>query len=334
MKRYGQACATARALDVVGDRWSLLIVRELTLGPRRYRDLAAGLPGIPSNVLAARLKDLQAAGVVPRRTLPAPTDVTVYELTGAGRALQPALNELLRWGLHYAPEPSPGDASQPGWALLAAAGRPAALPAGQTCELRVGPEIFYLGSDAGTLTVRRGPAPDGDAVITMPAGTLYGLLGGQMTVTGAGLRRAAAARRPGRGPARPRHDVHRRAAAVLRRLPGRRVRRQRGLLAHRPRGAGRRRRARRPGRAVADHHHLRRGPAAHPGVRRVRRDEHRPRRDPPDRPRPAHHLRLVAVGAVRQRAHPRRRRAGRTAGAGRDPPPPRPVAPAPPHRPP
>ncbi|GAA3799647.1 hypothetical protein GCM10022403_037160 [Streptomyces coacervatus] len=73
-------------------------MRELSLGPRRHRDLAAGLPGIPSNVLAARLKDLQAAGVVVRRTLPAPTDVTVYELTDAGRALQPALKELLAWG--------------------------------------------------------------------------------------------------------------------------------------------------------------------------------------------------------------------------------------------
>src|SRR5215467_8290503 len=83
MKHYGQACAIARALDVVGERWSLLLVRELTFGPRRYRDLATGLPGIPSNVLAARLKDLQAAGVIARRTLPAPTDVTVYELTGA-----------------------------------------------------------------------------------------------------------------------------------------------------------------------------------------------------------------------------------------------------------
>ena len=124
MKRYGQACAIARALDVVGERWSLLLVRELTFGPRRYRDLATGLPGIPSNVLAARLKDLQAAGVVTRRTLPAPTDVTVYELTDAGRALQPALKELLDWGLRYGPEPSPGDAAQPGWALLAAAGRP------------------------------------------------------------------------------------------------------------------------------------------------------------------------------------------------------------------
>src|SRR5215472_10066412 len=147
MKRYGQACTIARALDVVGERWSLLLVRELILGPRRYRDLATGLAGIPSNVLAARLKDLQAAGVVTRRTLPAPTDVTVYELTGAGRALQPALNELLDWGLRYAPPPSQDDAAQPGWGLLGAAGRPTALPAGQTCELRVGPELFYLSSD-------------------------------------------------------------------------------------------------------------------------------------------------------------------------------------------
>jgi len=185
MKHYGQACAIARALDVVGDRWSLLLVRELTFGPRRYRDLATGLPGIPSNVLAARLKDLQAAGVIARRTLPAPSDVTVYELTGAGRALQPALRELLDWGLRYGPEPSEDDASQPGWGLLAAAGRPTALPAGQTCELRVGREIFYPGSDTGTLTVRRGPAPDGDAVVTMPAGTLFSLLTGQLTVTGA-----------------------------------------------------------------------------------------------------------------------------------------------------
>ena len=124
-------------------------------------------------------------GVITRRTLPAPTDVTVYELTGAGRALQPALNELLDWGLRYGPEPSPGDAAQPGWGLLGAAGRPAALPAGQTCELRVGPEIFYLGSAAGMLTVRRGPAPDGDAVVTMSVGTLFSLLTGQMSVTDA-----------------------------------------------------------------------------------------------------------------------------------------------------
>jgi hypothetical protein len=125
-----------------------------------------------------------AAGVITRRTLPEPGDVTVYELTGAGRAPQPALSELLNWGLRYTPEPSGDDAAQPGWGLLAA-GRPAALPAGQTCELRVGPERFHLGSDAGKLTVRRGPAPDGDAVVTTPACTLFSLVTGQMTVADA-----------------------------------------------------------------------------------------------------------------------------------------------------
>ena len=183
MKRYGQACAIARALDVVGERWSLLLVRELTLGPRRYRDLATGLPGIPSNVLAGRLRDLQAAGVITRRELPAPTDVTVYELTEGGRALQPALNELLDWGLRYGPEPSGDDEAQPSWALLGARGRPTALPDGQTCELRVGAEGFYLSSDAGKLIVRRGPAPDGDAVVTMSADSLYSLVTGGTTVT-------------------------------------------------------------------------------------------------------------------------------------------------------
>jgi len=84
-----------------------------------------------------------AAGVITRRTLPAPADVTVYELTGAGRALQPALKELLDWGMRYGPEPSQDDVSQPSWPLLAAVGRPSALPAGQVCELRVGPEFFY-----------------------------------------------------------------------------------------------------------------------------------------------------------------------------------------------
>jgi len=126
-----------------------------------------------------------AAGVITRRTLPAPADVTVYELTGSGRAPQPALHELMDWGLRYAPEPSGDDAAQPGWGLLGAAGRPTALPAGQTCELRVGPEFFYLSSAAGTLAVRRGPAPDGDAVVTMPADTLYSLLTGQVTVADA-----------------------------------------------------------------------------------------------------------------------------------------------------
>src|SRR2546429_9573751 len=106
MKRYEQTCAIARALDIVGERWSLLLVRQLTLGPRRYRDLAAGLPGIPSNVLATRLQALRAPGVITRRPLPAPTDVTVHAPTGARRALQPALTGILHSGLPYAPAAS------------------------------------------------------------------------------------------------------------------------------------------------------------------------------------------------------------------------------------
>src|SRR5258708_4784704 len=175
MKRYGPACAIASPRDVVGERWSLLLVRELTFGPRRYRDLATGLPGIPSNVLAGGLKDLQAAGVVTRRTLPAPTDVTVYELTDAGRALRPALNDLLDWGLRYGPQPSQDDEVQPGWALLGAAGRATALPGGQTCELRGGPAVPYLSPDPGQLDARRGPTREGDAAATLAADTRYRL---------------------------------------------------------------------------------------------------------------------------------------------------------------
>src|SRR6266700_4197698 len=98
-------------------------------------------------------------------------------------ALEAAARKLLRD--HGTVCASSQRSSQPGWGLLGAAGRPAALPAGQTCELRVGPEFFYLSSDAGKLTVRRGPAPDGDAVVTMPAGTLYSLLTGHTTVSDA-----------------------------------------------------------------------------------------------------------------------------------------------------
>jgi hypothetical protein len=98
-------------------------------------------------------------------------------------ALEAAARKLLRD--HATVCESSQRSSQPGWGLLAAAGRPAALPAGQTCELRVGPEFFYLGCEAGVLTVRRGPAPDGDAVVAMSAGTFYSLLTGQATVAGA-----------------------------------------------------------------------------------------------------------------------------------------------------
>jgi DNA-binding HxlR family transcriptional regulator len=175
VKTYKQRCPLARALDVVGERWSMLVVRELTLGPRRYSDLLDGLPGIPTNLLVTRLKDLQAAGIVTKRKLPPPTAVTVYELTEAGNALRPALAELRAWGAHYGPAPAETDTARPSWVLMSASNRPTALPGGRTCELRIGDEFFHVSAIDFTLKVHGGPARSPDAVITMPAETLYHL---------------------------------------------------------------------------------------------------------------------------------------------------------------
>lgn len=97
-RRYGQFCPLAKALDVLGERWTLLIVRELLVGPKRYTDLRTGLPSLATDLLAARLHELQQAGVVTRRQVPPPTRATVYELTARGWALRPAIRELSRWG--------------------------------------------------------------------------------------------------------------------------------------------------------------------------------------------------------------------------------------------
>src|SRR5207249_10868829 len=99
-RSYGQFEGLATALDAVGERWTLLLVRELLLGPRRYKDLLEGLPGIGTNLLARRLKELKGAGVIVKRSLPAPAGSSVYELTDSGRALEPDLIELARWGMN------------------------------------------------------------------------------------------------------------------------------------------------------------------------------------------------------------------------------------------
>src|SRR5450759_1201303 len=104
-RTYGQFCPVARALDLLGERWTLLIVRELLTGPQRYSDLRDHLPGMWSNLLAQRLRDLDAAGLVQRRELPPPAARLVYELTEQGRALAPVVYELARWGLELLDEP-------------------------------------------------------------------------------------------------------------------------------------------------------------------------------------------------------------------------------------
>jgi DNA-binding HxlR family transcriptional regulator len=114
MKRYDQYCPIAHSLGLVGERWTLLVVRELMHGPKRYTDLAEHLPGIGTNILADRLKELEAAGLVLKHKLPPPAASTVYELTAAGRNLRPVLHELARFGARLM-GPPPLDALSPGW---------------------------------------------------------------------------------------------------------------------------------------------------------------------------------------------------------------------------
>ncbi|CQR60920.1 winged helix-turn-helix transcriptional regulator [Streptomyces leeuwenhoekii] len=117
-RSYDQYCSVARALDVVGDRWTLLIVRELLAGPRRYTDLHADLPGVSTDVLASRLKDLERDGLTTRRRLPPPGAVYVYELTPRGRELLPVLQALGNWGSAELGERRPTDAVRAHWFAL------------------------------------------------------------------------------------------------------------------------------------------------------------------------------------------------------------------------
>jgi DNA-binding HxlR family transcriptional regulator len=182
MKSYGQRCSVARALDVIGERWTPLIVRELLLGPRRYTDLQEALPGIGTNILATRLADLQDHGVVTKRTLPPPTPAAVYELTEAGEALAPVLAELRAWGNRFGRKPKAGDAVRPAWILQGAASRGAPLGRGRSCALQVGPEVFELASEDGETAVKARPAAAPDATITIEPRVLAGLASGKIDV--------------------------------------------------------------------------------------------------------------------------------------------------------
>lgn len=143
-KHYEQYCPVAHALELIGERWSLLIVRELLKGPKRYTDLAGALPRIGTNVLAARLKDLETWGVVGKRRLPPPTPVQVYELTPYGLALKPVLRELARWGLRSLPAPQDDDALAPGWLPGALDTFFAPVAPDGSFEFRIGDEVASL----------------------------------------------------------------------------------------------------------------------------------------------------------------------------------------------
>jgi DNA-binding HxlR family transcriptional regulator len=142
-KRYDQYCPIAHALGAVGERWTLLVVRDLMAGPKRYTDLAASLPGIGTNILAARLRELEESGLVEKRKLPPPAASTVYELTAYGRDLRPVLHELARWGARSL-GPPPLDALDEGWLVgaLDIALSPLAVPG--KIAFRVGAEEASL----------------------------------------------------------------------------------------------------------------------------------------------------------------------------------------------
>ncbi|MEU6197151.1 winged helix-turn-helix transcriptional regulator [Streptomyces sp. NPDC047061] len=198
-RSYDQYCSAARALDVVGDRWTLLIVRELLAGPRRYTDLHADLPGVSTDVLASRLKDMERDGVATRRRLPPPAAAYVYELTERGRELLPVLQALGKWGEPELGERRPTDAVRAHWFALPLLRGLAGLEGEGLVEVRLGEGHFHLhvGAEGGPV-YGDGPAPaEPDARLVLDTGTgtalARGELGlpeavrtGRVTVTGDG----------------------------------------------------------------------------------------------------------------------------------------------------
>src|SRR6476661_629505 len=156
-RSYGEACRFAHALDVVGERWGLMVVRELLLGPKRFTDLREGLPRASTNILVERLRELEERGVIRRRKLPPPYGASVYELTEWGRELEPVVTQLGAWG---ARSPFPPDSHQIGadsivLALRSLFDAEAAEGIESSYELRLGEERFLAAVAGGRLELRR-----------------------------------------------------------------------------------------------------------------------------------------------------------------------------------
>jgi DNA-binding HxlR family transcriptional regulator len=149
MKTYGEFCSLARSLDVVGDRWALLVVRELLLGPRRFTDLLDGLPGVGTNVLSTRLRDLEAGGIIERTRVPSPTPAVLYELTDDGRDLKPVLDAFARWGARRLIRAGTDDVVKPRWFVFS-------LAANVPHELLDAGTSYLLDIDDERFTVRVG----------------------------------------------------------------------------------------------------------------------------------------------------------------------------------
>ncbi|MBC5798962.1 MAG: helix-turn-helix transcriptional regulator [Candidatus Eremiobacteraeota bacterium] len=168
IRSYGQYCGLARALEVVGERWALLIVRDLLVGPRRFSDLQRGLPNIPSNILTARLKEFEGDGVVQRRVQPRPLGGVAYELTESGRELADAIIALGRWGAKRLGDPGPGEvltADSLAIALRSLFHSEAAHGDDLAYELRVGEIVLNAHVRDGAVEVGKGHLAHTDLVI-------------------------------------------------------------------------------------------------------------------------------------------------------------------------
>lgn len=188
-RTYNQYCATARALDVVGERWTLLLVRELLTGPRRFGDLLASLPGMGTGLLASRLKYLQDEGLVRQVMLAPPARTPAYALTEAGADLEPAVMALARWGMTWASgQRGDDEVFRPGWAVLgmqATFDADAAADLRAVYEFRVDDEVFHVRVDDGTIESVHGPAQRPDVVIEATAEAFIALAAGQLSLADA-----------------------------------------------------------------------------------------------------------------------------------------------------
>src|ERR671919_564832 len=191
--RYEQYCALARTLDVVGNRWTLLILRELRPGPRRFTDLVDGLPGISRKLLAERLRELERDGIVTRRELPPPAARQVYELTDDGHDLAAAMAPLMAWGARRIGERKPTETFRARWPAVAMAGladQEAAKGVRETYQYLVGRPAFHFTVDDGSIQVHDGEAEDPAVVVTTDEETWADVLSGKITTSSAVARGA------------------------------------------------------------------------------------------------------------------------------------------------
>ena len=183
-RRYDDPCGIARALDAVGDRWALLVVRELIFGPKRFLQLRQGLHGVSPNVLSQRLRDLEAAGVVRRDVLDPPAEVTVYELTASGRALEPVLLELGRWGRRQ-PMTAAGELSVSALLLALKTVFDPTADLGAVFALRIGGDWYRLAVAGGSIDIARGRAEDPAVTFETDVATLRSVAFGREPVAAA-----------------------------------------------------------------------------------------------------------------------------------------------------